>query len=46
MTVRFWPAAETPQDATERVAWLTMEWATVDQWVDGYHADVLDTPKR
>jgi 1-acyl-sn-glycerol-3-phosphate acyltransferase len=46
MTVRFWPAAEAPQLKGDRVSWLTMEWATVDQWVEGYHAGAFDTPDR
>lgn len=46
MTVRFWPAVEAPRGEDERVAWLTMEWATVDQWVAGHHAGSLDSPNR
>ncbi len=34
MTVRLWPAAPAPTDPDDRRAWLTTEWATVDEWVD------------
>jgi 1-acyl-sn-glycerol-3-phosphate acyltransferase len=40
MTVRAWPAAEVPQDRAARLAWLTLEWAVVDEWVDAFHAGV------
>jgi 1-acyl-sn-glycerol-3-phosphate acyltransferase len=39
MTVRAWPTAEVPKDKEGRLAWLTLEWAVVDQWVDAFHAD-------
>lgn len=38
MTVRAWPAAEVPADREGRLAWLTLEWAVVDEWVDAFHA--------
>jgi 1-acyl-sn-glycerol-3-phosphate acyltransferase len=38
MTVRAWPTAEVPIDAEDRLAWLTLEWAVVDEWVDAFHA--------
>jgi 1-acyl-sn-glycerol-3-phosphate acyltransferase len=34
MAVRWWPAALPPYGEDERVAWLTTEWAVVDQWID------------
>jgi hypothetical protein len=40
MTVRAWPTVEVPKDREARLAWLTLEWAIVDQWVDAFHADV------
>ena len=43
MTVRAWPTAEVPPDEEDRLAWLTLEWAVVDEWVDAFHAgDDLD----
>jgi 1-acyl-sn-glycerol-3-phosphate acyltransferase len=38
MTVRAWPTAEVPKDREARLAWLTLEWAVVDEWVDAFHA--------
>ena len=38
MTVRAWPTAEIPKDREDRLAWLTLEWAVVDEWVDAFHA--------
>jgi 1-acyl-sn-glycerol-3-phosphate acyltransferase len=38
MTVRAWPTAEVPKDREDRLAWLTLEWAVVDEWVDAFHA--------
>jgi 1-acyl-sn-glycerol-3-phosphate acyltransferase len=38
MTVRAWPTAEVPKERDDRLAWLTLEWAVVDQWVDAFHA--------
>jgi 1-acyl-sn-glycerol-3-phosphate acyltransferase len=38
MTVRAWPTAEIPRDDESRLAWLTLEWAVVDEWVDAFHA--------
>jgi 1-acyl-sn-glycerol-3-phosphate acyltransferase len=38
MTVRAWPTAEVPKDPEDRLAWLTLEWAVVDEWVDAFHA--------
>lgn len=46
MTVRLWPAAEIPPNADDRVAWLTTEWATLDQWIGAYHAGKLDNPRN
>ncbi|MCU4184071.1 1-acyl-sn-glycerol-3-phosphate acyltransferase [Acidiferrimicrobium sp. IK] len=35
MTVRAWPAAPFPlDDEAAQLAWLTTEWAVIDQWVD------------
>lgn len=34
MAVRWWPPAHPPYGDGERVAWLTTEWAVVDQWID------------
>jgi 1-acyl-sn-glycerol-3-phosphate acyltransferase len=38
MTVRAWPTAEVPPGEDARLAWLTLEWAVVDEWVDAFHA--------
>jgi 1-acyl-sn-glycerol-3-phosphate acyltransferase len=38
MTVRAWPTAEVPIGTEDRLAWLTLEWAVVDEWVDAFHA--------
>ncbi len=38
MTVRAWPTAEVPPGEKARLAWLTLEWAVVDEWVDAFHA--------
>jgi hypothetical protein len=38
--VRAWPTVEVPKDREARLAWLTLEWAVVDQWVDAFHADM------
>ena len=38
MTVRAWPTAEVPIETEDRLAWLTLEWAVVDEWVDAFHA--------
>jgi 1-acyl-sn-glycerol-3-phosphate acyltransferase len=38
MTVRAWPTAEVPKEREDRLAWLTLEWAVVDQWVDAFHS--------
>jgi 1-acyl-sn-glycerol-3-phosphate acyltransferase len=40
MTVRAWPTAPVPPDKEGRLAWLTLEWAVVDEWVDAFHAGV------
>lgn len=40
MTVRAWPTAEVPKGEEARLAWLTLEWAVVDEWVDAFHAGV------
>ena len=34
MRLRWWPAAHPPWGEEERLAWLTTEWAVVDQWID------------
>jgi hypothetical protein len=34
MTVRMWPAAKVPDTDADRKAWLTTEWAVVDEWID------------
>jgi len=39
MTVRAWPTAAVPIEREDRLAWLTLEWAVVDEWVDAFHAD-------
>jgi 1-acyl-sn-glycerol-3-phosphate acyltransferase len=41
MKVRAWPTAEVPANQDDRLAWLTLEWAVVDQWVDAVHVDAL-----
>jgi 1-acyl-sn-glycerol-3-phosphate acyltransferase len=38
MTVRAWPTADVPKEPEDRLAWLTLEWAVVDEWVDAFHA--------
>jgi 1-acyl-sn-glycerol-3-phosphate acyltransferase len=38
MTVRAWPTADVPPGKDARLAWLTLEWAVVDEWVDAFHA--------
>ncbi len=39
MTVRAWPASPFPTtDGEERLAWLTTEWAVVDEWIDRHRA--------
>jgi 1-acyl-sn-glycerol-3-phosphate acyltransferase len=38
MTVRAWPTAHVPKEREDRLAWLTLEWAVVDEWVDAFHA--------
>jgi hypothetical protein len=42
MKVRAWSAAEIPRGEDARLAWLTLEWAIVDEWVDAFHAGELD----
>ena len=34
MHLRWWPSAHPPWGEEERLAWLTTEWAVVDQWID------------
>jgi len=41
MKVRAWPTADVPPGHEDRLAWLTLEWAVVDQWVDAFHAGSL-----
>lgn len=38
MSVRWWLAAPAPEGEQDRLAWLTAEWAVVDQWIDAYWA--------
>ncbi len=38
MTVRLWPAVRPPEDPDDRLAWLTTEWAVVDEWIDAHRA--------
>jgi 1-acyl-sn-glycerol-3-phosphate acyltransferase len=38
MRVRAWPTAPLPADRDDRLAWLTLEWAVVDEWIDAFHA--------
>ena len=41
MTVRAWPASAVPAgDEAARLAWLTTEWAVIDEWVDAHQAGV------
>ncbi len=42
MTVRILAAAPTPRSADERLAWLTTEWAVVDEWIDRQRAERPD----
>lgn len=39
MSVRWWPASQIPEGTTERIAWLTTEWAVVDEWIDAQKED-------
>jgi 1-acyl-sn-glycerol-3-phosphate acyltransferase len=41
MVVRAWPTADVPAGQEARLAWLTLEWAVVDEWVEAYHAGAL-----
>lgn len=34
MEVRWWPPAHPPYGEADRLAWLTAEWAVIDQWID------------
>jgi hypothetical protein len=34
MSVRWWPVAPAPSGDEGRLAWLTGQWAVVDEWVD------------
>jgi 1-acyl-sn-glycerol-3-phosphate acyltransferase len=43
MTIRVWPTAPVPQGDDAKRAWLTTEWAVVDQWIDAHH-DGAATP--
>lgn len=38
MSVRWWAAPPAPSGEEGRVAWLTAEWAVVDQWIDARQA--------
>jgi hypothetical protein len=38
MTVRMWEATKAPDTDADRKAWLTAEWAVVDEWIDLYRA--------
>lgn len=44
MTVRVWPSVPPPDGEEARLAWLTTEWAVVDEWVDGWHATHPEAP--
>ena len=44
MTVRAWPTSAVPAGDEARLAWLTTEWATVDEWVDAWHAGHPEAP--
>jgi 1-acyl-sn-glycerol-3-phosphate acyltransferase len=37
MRVRAWRAAPVPEGEDNRLAWLTLEWAVVDEWIDACH---------
>jgi 1-acyl-sn-glycerol-3-phosphate acyltransferase len=39
MKVRAWRAAEVPKDEAQQLAWLTLEWAVVDEWVESCRAE-------
>lgn len=39
MTVRIWPASPPPPTEEDRLAWLTTEWAIVDEWIDAFAQD-------
>ena len=47
MSVRWWPASPPPAAEEERLAWLTAEWAVIDEWIDaqkeGESAPVADS---
>lgn len=36
MSIRWWLAAPAPAGEEDRLAWLTAEWAVVDQWIDAH----------
>lgn len=38
MSVRWWLASPPPGAEAERLAWLTAEWAVVDEWIDAQHS--------
>lgn len=38
MSVRWWLAPPPPAGQNGRLAWLTAEWAVVDEWIDGQRA--------
>lgn len=42
MTIRIWPGSPVPRDPDQQLWWLTMEWAVVDEWIDGHHAGDID----
>jgi 1-acyl-sn-glycerol-3-phosphate acyltransferase len=44
MTIRAWPTAPIPEGEAARRAWLTTEWAVVDQWIDAHHAKASASP--
>lgn len=39
MSVRWWLASPAPSGEEERLAWLTAEWAVVDEWIDAQRQD-------
>jgi hypothetical protein len=41
MSVRMWDASGVPEPNDDRQAWLTREWAIIDEWIDAYHTHSL-----
>jgi 1-acyl-sn-glycerol-3-phosphate acyltransferase len=40
MKVRWWPSARAPEGEEAQLAWLTAEWAVVDEWIDSQQPPV------